>query len=36
LQALILDDAAILPEKAEQMLPELLHASKDYLPQFRL
>jgi alpha-galactosidase len=36
LQALLLDDAAILPEKAEQMLSELLHASKDYLPQFSL
>jgi alpha-galactosidase len=36
LQALLLDEAAILPEKAEMMLSELLHASKKYLPQFRL
>jgi alpha-galactosidase len=34
LQALLLDEMAILPEKAEQMLPELLAASKDMLPQF--
>lgn len=36
LQALLLDESAILPEKAEQMLSELLQASKDYLPQFNL
>lgn len=35
LQALILDEMTILPEKAEQMLSELLHASKDLLPQFK-
>lgn len=34
LQALILDEMAVLPEKAEQMLPELLAASKNMLPQF--
>jgi alpha-galactosidase len=34
LQALLLDEMAILPEKAEQMLSELLVASKDMLPQF--
>ncbi|MFQ6043399.1 MAG: hypothetical protein ACE5PV_21305 [Candidatus Poribacteria bacterium] len=32
LQALLLDEMAILPEKAEQMLSELLAASKDMLP----
>jgi len=35
LQALLLDEMAILPEKAEKMLSELLGASKDMLPQFR-
>lgn len=35
LQALLLDEMAILPEKAEQMLDELLNASKKYLPQFK-
>ena len=34
LQALMLDEMAILPEKAEAMLEELLDASKDMLPQF--
>ena len=34
LQALLLDEMAILPEKAEQMLTELLIASKEMLPQF--
>lgn len=35
LQALLLDDVAVLPDKAERMLDELLAASKDLLPQFR-
>ncbi len=34
LQALLLDEMAIPPEKAEAMLDELLAASKDHLPQF--
>ncbi len=34
LQALLVDEMAILPEKAEAMLDELLLASKDLLPQF--
>lgn len=34
LQALLLDEMAILPEKAEAMLDELLFASKELLPQF--
>jgi len=34
LQALLLDEMAILPEKAEKMLSELLDASKGMLPQF--
>jgi alpha-galactosidase len=34
LQALLLDDMAVLPEKAEAMLDELLAASKPMLPQF--
>ena len=34
LQALMTDEMAILPEKAEAMLDELLNASKDMLPQF--
>ena len=34
LQALLLDEMAILPEKAEQMLSELLDASRGMLPQF--
>ncbi len=34
LQALLLDEMAIVPEKAEKMLDELLGASKDLLPQF--
>jgi len=34
LQALLLDEMAILPEKAERMLSELLTASKGMLPQF--
>ena len=34
LQALLLDEMAILPEQAEAMLDELLAASKPLLPQF--
>jgi alpha-galactosidase/6-phospho-beta-glucosidase family protein len=34
LQALLIDEMAILPEKAEAMLDELLLASRDLLPQF--
>lgn len=34
LQALLLDEMAIVPEKTEKMLDELLEASKDLLPQF--
>ncbi len=34
LQALLLDEMAILPEKAEAMLDELLAASREMLPQF--
>jgi len=34
LQALLLDEMAIFPEKAEAMLNELLEASKEMLPQF--
>ncbi|OGV70434.1 MAG: hypothetical protein A3K19_12700 [Lentisphaerae bacterium RIFOXYB12_FULL_65_16] len=34
LQALMLDEMAILPDKAAAMLDELLTASKDLLPQF--
>ena len=34
LQALLLDEMAILPEKAEEMLDELLASSRDMLPQF--
>lgn len=34
LQALLLDEMAIWPAKAEAMLDELLEASKDLLPQF--
>ena len=34
LQALLLDEMAILPEKAEAMLGELLENSKEFLPQF--
>ncbi len=34
LQALLLDEMAILPEKAEAMLDELLANSKNLLPQF--
>ena len=34
LQALLLDEMAILPEKAEAMLDELLASSKQMLPQF--
>ncbi len=34
LQALLIDEMAILPEKAEAMLDELLAASKPLLPQF--
>jgi 6-phospho-beta-glucosidase len=34
LQALMMDEMAILPEKAEKMLDELLAASRDLLPQF--
>jgi alpha-galactosidase len=35
LQALLLDEMTILPEKAEKMLDELLSASKKMLPQFK-
>lgn len=35
LQALMLDPAAIVPEKAEKMLGELLRNSQKYLPQFQ-
>ena len=35
-QALLLDEMAILPEKATAMLDELLAASRDLLPQFVL
>jgi len=34
LQALLLDEMAIMPDKAEAMLDELLAASEDLLPQF--
>ena len=34
LQALLLDEMAVLPEKAEAMLDELLASSKQMLPQF--
>jgi len=34
LQALLMDEMAILPDRAEAMLDELLAASKDLLPQF--
>ena len=34
LQALMVDEMAILPDKAEAMLDELLEASRDLLPQF--
>ena len=34
LQALLIDEMAILPDKAESMLEELLSASKELLPQF--
>jgi len=34
LQALLLDEMAILPDQAEAMLNELLAASRDLLPQF--
>ena len=34
LQALMLDEMAILPDKAEAMLEELLNASRDLLPRF--
>ena len=34
LQALMVDEMAIWPDKARQMLDELLHASRDLLPQF--
>lgn len=36
LQALLLDEMAIFPEKAEAMLDELLEASKEMLPQFKI
>ena len=35
LQALLIDEMAIWPEKAQAMLDELLTASKDLLPQFK-
>jgi alpha-galactosidase len=34
LQALLIDEMAIVPEKAEAMLDELVQASRDLLPQF--
>jgi len=34
LQALMLDEMAIVPEKAEAMLDELLESSREFLPQF--
>ena len=34
LQALLVDEMAIIPDKAERMLDELLISSKDLLPQF--
>ena len=34
LQALMVDEMAILPDQAEAMLGELLEASRDLLPQF--
>ncbi len=34
-QALMTDEMAIRPELSQQMLDELLEASKDYLPQFK-
>ena len=34
LQALMVDEMAILPKKAETTLEELLLASRDLLPQF--
>ena len=36
LQALLMDEMAIWPEKAEAMLDELLIASRDLLPQFQI
>ena len=36
LQALLLDEMAILPENAEAMLNEMMTASQDLLPQFQL
>lgn len=35
LQALLLDEMSIMPDKAQEMLDELLLASKDLLPQFK-
>ena len=35
LQALLLDEMAIMPDKAQDMLEELLLASRDLLPQFK-
>ena len=34
LQALLIDEMAVIPEKAAAMLHELLHASRELLPQF--
>ena len=34
MQALMLDEMAIFPDKAEPMLDELLEASRGLLPQF--
>jgi alpha-galactosidase/6-phospho-beta-glucosidase family protein len=34
LQALLVDEMAVMPEKAQAMLDELLIASSDLLPQF--
>lgn len=35
LQALLLDEMSIMPDKAQEMLEELLIASKELLPQFK-
>jgi len=35
LNALLIDPMAILPDRAEKMLDELLYNSRDFLPQFK-
>ena len=35
LEAMLVDEMAIVPEKAEAMLDELLESSRELLPQFR-